>query len=571
MIHYAPLVMGGPRGGGNAPKSGYRQQGESAMLQDEPRAYIEEQFNEKNGILAAYGEQVSATTLYEDMFGADSLADVFPVVIIGEDEKKHIVPMPLDLAIEQAAGRNDMLMGACTYFHNWISKRSARDVYGFIIDADNFYSGTLQNAMQRSWRTANDEPMPMPTYIVNSGTGLHLYYLFTEPIPNYQRSTATIDKVYRALAIQQTTKRVYLHKQVQWFGQDFRMAGGLNKYGWTNSAYRVGAKWDIDDLARAVGVQGVHVQRYAEPRRAQRAGKRKARPRRQGWRSNPAFYAYALEGCRNKTREGNRYTSMCALAVIAWKCNVPVEQLERDLKSLLPVFNKGAQRIVKESEVQSALKMYNERAMMTQRATLESWQGWEYKPTKRNGRPQGVHLRIARSTLEVLSKENGAALQGRHTEQDKVAAWRQANPDGTKAACIRETGLDKKTVYKWWAAAGGNQMEVNPAQVMADMQARVQKYRASVDATVDQLARIGDELVKSAGKETGRSVAEILADSHRLIEATNKAAEELRQVAAGTRAILERLPAEERAVYLDELTDIEAKIEKWAGAAKGSS
>ena len=31
-----------------------------------------------------------------------------------------------------------------------------------------------------------------------------------------------------------------------------------------------------------------------------------------------------------------------------------------------------------------------------------------------------------------------------------VYEWRLRNPDGRKAACIRDTGLSKPTVYKWW-------------------------------------------------------------------------------------------------------------------------
>ena len=28
--------------------------------------------------------------------------------------------------------------------------------------------------------------------------------------------------------------------------------------------------------------------------------------------------------------------------------------------------------------------------------------------------------------------------------------WRKNNPNGKKAQCIRDTGLSKMTVYKWW-------------------------------------------------------------------------------------------------------------------------
>lgn len=421
------------------------------MLQDEAIEYIEEQYNEKNMVLSEFGREVSSYTLYEDIFG--DTEQTVPIVFIDDDEKKHIVPMSIDEAMEQCEGRNDVLLGGCTYFNNWISKRSAKDIYAFIIDMDNVYSGTLLNALQNDWKTANDEPLPMPTYIVNSGTGLHLYFVLEEPIPNYHVTTENLDKLYRALAIQQTTKRVYLHKQVQWFGQDFRMAGGLNKYGWTNTVFRVGEKWNIDELGKQVGLKDIHFIRYGEKRTKKPTNNKGNRKKlnRQGWRSNRAFYDYTLKNCRDKTKEGNRYTSMCALSVIAWKCNVPQEELENDLLSLLPDYNKGATRQIKEKEIYSAMKMYNPKAMLTQRESLENWQGWEYKPIKRNGRKQATHLKIARSTLAIMNEDEGKALQGRPDKQKIVEEWQESHPEGRKADCIRDTGLSKPTVYRWWS------------------------------------------------------------------------------------------------------------------------
>ena len=114
------------------------------MLQDESLEYIQEQYDEKNMVLAEYGEEVSSYTLYEDIFGDTS--QTIPVVFI-DDDNKHIVPMSIEDALEQSKDRNDVLMGGCTYFNNWISKKSAKDIYTFIIDMDNVYSGTLLNAL----------------------------------------------------------------------------------------------------------------------------------------------------------------------------------------------------------------------------------------------------------------------------------------------------------------------------------------------------------------------------------------------------------------------------------------
>lgn len=44
------------------------------MLQDEALEYIQEQYEEKNMVLAEYGEEVSPFTLYEDIFGDTSIS-----------------------------------------------------------------------------------------------------------------------------------------------------------------------------------------------------------------------------------------------------------------------------------------------------------------------------------------------------------------------------------------------------------------------------------------------------------------------------------------------------------------
>lgn len=123
---------------------------------------------------------------------------------------------------------------------------------------DNVYSGVLLRSLQHDWKLETDEEIPMPTYIVNSGLGLHLYFVLEHPLPCYRSQIAQIDQLYRRLAVMETTKRVYLRKSVQWFGQDFRMAGGNGKNGWENTVFRVGEKWNADKLAKAVGLENVH-------------------------------------------------------------------------------------------------------------------------------------------------------------------------------------------------------------------------------------------------------------------------------------------------------------------------
>ena len=57
--------------------------------------------------------------------------------------------------------------------------------------------------------------------------------------------------------------------------------------------------------------------------------------------------------------------------------------------------------------------------------------------------------------------------------------WRLKNPLGTKAQCVRETGLSKPTVYKWWEYAEKKiqSLEVKPKyEKYSDIPLSYKKY-----------------------------------------------------------------------------------------------
>ena len=59
---------------------------------------------------------------------------------------------------------------------------------------------------------------------------------------------------------------------------------------------------------------------------------------------------------------------------------------------------------------------------------------------------------FAKAAAEGGSASVEAVSGGGRPEKSKIVEeWRKSNPEGRKADCIRDTGLDKKTVYKWWS------------------------------------------------------------------------------------------------------------------------
>lgn len=51
---------------------------------------------------------------------------------------------------------------------------------------------------------------------------------------------------------------------------------------------------------------------------------------------------------------------------------------------------------------------------------------------------------------EINGNKNWRKGNGRPDKLSVIAKWRSENLEGTKAGCIRDTGLSKPTVYKWW-------------------------------------------------------------------------------------------------------------------------
>ena len=97
-----------------------------------------------------------------------------------------------------------------------------------------------------------------------------------------------------------------------------------------------------------------------------------------------------------------------------------------------------------------ALEAYNDSYITYPIHAIEARTGIQLPRNKRNGRKQATHLKIARSTLAIMNEAEGKALQGRPDKQKIVEEWQKSNPDGRKADCIRDTGLSKPTVYRWW-------------------------------------------------------------------------------------------------------------------------
>jgi hypothetical protein len=103
----------------------------------------------------------------------------------------------------------------------------------------------------------------------------------------------------------------------------------------------------------------------------------------------------------------------------------------------------------------AALSCYHDNYFTFPRDSIAKLTNVDIPKNKRNGRRQKAHLELLQG-MKKLRKEMGEYIneggrpKGSGTKENQVKEWRKNNPEGKKAQCIRDTGLSKMTVYKWW-------------------------------------------------------------------------------------------------------------------------
>lgn len=101
--------------------------------------------------------------------------------------------------------------------------------------------------------------------------------------------------------------------------------------------------------------------------------------------------------------------------------------------------------------MRSALKAYKRDYYNITLDDIEKMADLRLPRNKRNGRPQAIHMKIITSTRDILYPDGKwRNKDGRPDKADEVLLWRLHHPEGKKADCIRDLGLSKPTVYKWW-------------------------------------------------------------------------------------------------------------------------
>lgn len=377
--------------------------------------------------------------------------------------KRYTIKDDLIMLEELLVKDSFIIIAPISYVGKARSAKNARFMYALAIDLDGVTKESYIIDLFHQAQTTHR--IPNPTYVVNSGNGLHLYYVFEKPVACFENVVKKMHRLKKEL-----TRMVWhmyltsLSRKVQYqsIHQGFRMVGGATKDGRRVEAYRTGEKVTVGYLNSFVRPEfqateltyksdlSLAEAKQKYPEWYERRIVKKQRAKR--WVNKRALYDWWKERLINEIQEGHRYYGVSALAIYAKKCDIEYEELERDALALVDVLDedtKDENNHFTQADVFAALKMYHEDFVNFPREKIAETTGLLILPNKRNFRIQELHLRIARGTLEIMNQEKGKPLQGRPSKEEKVITYLQKHPEQNPTEIARALGVSRPTVYKY--------------------------------------------------------------------------------------------------------------------------
>ncbi|MGM8251695.1 hypothetical protein ACSXCO_15005 (plasmid) [Clostridium perfringens] len=389
---------------------------------------------------------------------------------------RHTITDDLDKINEMVSRDNFCLMSPISYIGKERNSDNARVLYSLAIDLDGviikngddpFGLRTLIHQIE------NINRIPMPTYIVSSGTGLHLYYVFEKPIMLFKNVVKQLQKYKKELT--RIIWQDYITKlsdtvQYESLFQGFRIVGTITKKGARARAFKTGNHVTMEYMNGFVDKE-FKAEDFAYKSKLTLAQAKEKYPTwyeeriiqkkpRGTWTVNRAVYDWWKKRIFKEAKTGHRYYCLMMLAVYARKAAIDRDELENDAFKMMAIFDKlpaSDDNPFDEKDVIDALQAYEDRYITYPINSISYLTDIHIEKNKRNYQKQADHLEEARAIRDIRMKRQGRKWTDRNgrpkgsgTKEQIVKEFRENNPDARKSDCIRATGLDKKTVYKWW-------------------------------------------------------------------------------------------------------------------------
>lgn len=458
------------------------------------------EYKKKHDFLTEYYAEVDAETFYKAIFPPESIGAYISI----EDKKKGLPvpekrPNPIisyeikyksksgeerygqrmsilwsDFkGLEKCINSHFALCNMIAYYGKERRKEHGYDCRGFAFDLD----GVGIDELKLLCMGFDEGIIPIPTYLVSSGHGMHLYYVFERPVPLTDANVQALNELKKRLTDVIWTREtsMYNKRQYQNIYQSYRMVGSWTKLakGRTKrtkfivEAFETGKKVDLTYLSRFVDDFDLKIDLVAD--RLTLAEAKEMYPdwyqKRivEGQPPKPSGKITQARGLYDWWKQlllksevafdGNRYYSLCVLFAMGFKCNIPFEEVKADAYSFKEMFEArtiNPDNHFTEKDIEKAMEFYNPQSSKLSNKGIEEMMGISLKPyikTRRNGRTQKEHLERAR----ILRVNLGSyETVGRPSKEALVREWQATHPGGTKLECRKELGISRPTINKYW-------------------------------------------------------------------------------------------------------------------------
>lgn len=430
--------------------------------------------------LQTYFEELQPFDFYRSIFPAGELEtkgqqvqgkyNAIAVELLPQEDPKeranalrHVITDDLQLLKDLLQSDNFIIMSPISYAGRSRQASNARFIYAIAIDLDGI---TEPHYLHDLFQQIEVDYIPQPTYIVFSGTGLHLYYQLEKPLPCFKNIVKQLADLKRAL-----TKKIWnsyitsLHDkpQIESLFQGFRIAGGITKDGSRTRVFETGNKVDIEYLNNFVAdeykmkdytYRSELTLKEAAAKYPEWYDRRIINKEPKGtWTCKRDLYDWWYKRIYTEAAEGHRYYSIMVLSIYAKKCGIDYKELEADAFKIvdhLDLLTTTEDNHFTRADTLAALEMYNDNYKTFPIDSIVNLTNIPIKKNKRNGRSQQLHLKIARSNKAILKDAGELKNDGRPSMKKIVDEWQLQNPGGSKAECMKDTGLSKSTVYRHW-------------------------------------------------------------------------------------------------------------------------
>lgn len=450
--------------------------------------------------LATYFDEVTPQEFYRDLFpqGELDIKDGFTkgkytaiaVEVTRQKKadgkpkiKRHTITDDLEMITQLTQSENFCLCSPLSYCGKSRTAENARVMYAIAVDLDKVRikdDGTPQGLIDLwNGHIKRAERIPVPTYIVSSGTGLHLYYIMERGIALYADTAKQLQNLKHELTEliwNEGIVNIRDDREIQQEGiyQGFRMVGTITKLGERVRAFQTGGKVSMEYLNEFVENKVTSHTEYnkltlkqAKEKFPEWYERRIERKEPKGvWHVSRNLYDWWKREILRKGRVGHRYYCLMTLAMYAQKCSmydskhnpnpVTYEELENDCFEIMEFFETltdNESNHFDESDVMDALESFNERWITYPRESIEYRSGIAIQANKRNGRKQADHIKLMNFVRDELNNnKDWRKGNGRKPKKDIIEKWQQSHPNGTVTECSKALNVSRTTVYKYWKA-----------------------------------------------------------------------------------------------------------------------